>query len=107
MFVMLHRFPLDRQNEFTCPLNRFSGTMRIEYNRAACTGWFQCVQEWDEFEMDMSAAKAVLSGAEETDDDVFVRAVPPEKEEEASEAAEACPVDAITVYDSDGEQLFP
>lgn len=81
--------------------------MRIEYNRLACTGWFQCVQEWDAFEMNMAAGKANLDGGAETDDSVFVREVSEDEEAHARAAAEACPEDAIVLYDDDGEQLVP
>jgi ferredoxin len=81
--------------------------MRIEYDYDTCIGMFQCVAEWDGFERDEDAGKAVLAGGEETDDDVFVREVPSDAELDAKFAARACPVDAITVYDDDGEQLVP
>lgn len=81
--------------------------MRIEYNRLACTGWFQCVQEWDAFEMNMAAGKATLEGGEQADDGVFVREVPENEEENARAAAEACPENAIVLYDEAGEQLVP
>lgn len=81
--------------------------MRIEYNRVACTGWFQCVQEWDAFEMNMAAGKATLEGGEQADDGIFVREVPEGEEENARDAAEACPENAIVLYDDDGEQLIP
>jgi ferredoxin len=83
--------------------------MRIEYDRDTCIGMFQCVAEWDAFEKDESAGKAVLDGAEQSDDDpdVMVREVPEDAELDAKFAARACPVEAITVYDDDGEQLVP
>jgi ferredoxin len=81
--------------------------MRIEYDRRACTGWFQCVQEWDAFGMNMAAGKATLEGGEEAADGAIVREVPPHEEEHARAAAEACPEDAIALYDDDGEQLVP
>jgi len=81
--------------------------MRIEYDRDTCIGMFQCVAEWSEFEADRDAGKAVLIDAEEYDEDVFVRDVPGEEEFDAKFAARACPVDAITVYDDDGDQIVP
>ncbi|WP_254824439.1 ferredoxin [Haloglomus halophilum] len=81
--------------------------MRIEYDRDTCIGMFQCVAEWDGFEKDENAGKAVLVDGEEHDDDVFVREVPEDAELDAKFAARACPVEAITVYDDDGEQLIP
>lgn len=80
--------------------------MRVEYDRTACAGWFQCVQEWGAFEMDMQAGKADLKDSEQGDDDVFRREVPAELEAEAKAAAETCPVDAIKIYD-DGELIVP
>ena len=83
--------------------------MRIEYDRDTCIGMFQCVAEWDAFEEDQDAGKAVLAGAEPSadDPDVMVREVPVDAELDAKFAARACPVEAITVYDDDGEQLVP
>ena len=81
--------------------------MRIEYDRTTCIGMFQCVTEWDAFERDETAGKAVLVDAEEREDGVFVRDVPEDAELDAKLAARSCPVDAITVYDDDGTQLVP
>lgn len=81
--------------------------MRIEYDRRACTGWFQCVQEWDAFEMDMAAGKAILEGGEESADGTVVREVPTGEEDHARAAAEACPENAIALFDDDGERLVP
>lgn len=80
--------------------------MKVEYDRVACNAWFQCVQEWDAFEMNMAEGKAEFEGAEETEDGLFVREVPEGAEEKAKAAAETCPVDAIVVYE-DGEQIVP
>jgi ferredoxin len=80
--------------------------MRVEYDRSACSGWFQCVQEWDAFSMNVAAGKADFEGAEENDAGVMVRDVPEGAEEEAKAAAEECPVDAIIVYE-DGTQVAP
>ena len=57
--------------------------MRVEYDYDTCIGMFQCVAEWDAFERDEDA------------------------ELDAKFAARACPVDAIRVYDGDGDQLVP
>ncbi|MFB6298568.1 MAG: ferredoxin [Salinirussus sp.] len=81
--------------------------MRVEYDRHTCIGMFQCVAEWDAFERDEDAGKAVLVDGEEREDGVFVREVPDGAELDAKFAARACPVDAITLYDDDGEQLIP
>jgi ferredoxin len=81
--------------------------MRVEYDRETCIGMFQCVEQWDAFERDEDAGKAVLADGEATESDVFVREVPDGAELDAKLAARACPVDAIVVYDEDGEQLIP
>jgi ferredoxin len=80
--------------------------MRVEYDRTACTGWFQCIQEWDALSMNMAEGKADFDGAEERESGVFVRDVPEDAEAAAKAAAESCPVDAIAVYE-DGEQIVP
>lgn len=84
-----------------------SSTVKVEYDRTACAGWYQCVQEWDVFEMNIANGKADLDGSTETDDGVFVLEVPNEAEDAAKAAAETCPVDAIEVYDADGDRLIP
>jgi ferredoxin len=81
--------------------------MRIEYDRDTCIGMFQCVAEWDAFEKDESAGKAVLVDSEEQEDDIFVREIPEDAEFDAKFAARVCPVDAIRVFDDDGEQVIP
>lgn len=82
--------------------------MRVEFDRDVCIGMYQCVAEWEEgFEKDMDAGKATLIDGEEVESDVFVREVPEGDELDAKFAARVCPVDAITVYDDDGEQLIP
>ncbi|WP_435348455.1 ferredoxin [Haloarchaeobius sp. HRN-SO-5] len=82
--------------------------MRIEYDRDTCIGMFQCVAEWGEgFQRDEDAGKAVMVDGTETEDGLFVREVPEDAELDAKFAARACPVDAIRVFDDDGEQLVP
>jgi len=81
--------------------------MKVEFDRDTCIGMFQCVAEWDAFEKGSDAGKADLADSEETDDDVFVREVPADAELDAKFAARSCPVDAIVIYDDDGEQLIP
>ena len=80
--------------------------MRIEYDRDTCIGMYQCVAEWDAFSKDMDAGKAVLADSEEREEDVFVREIPEGEELDAKFAARVCPVDAIRVYDDDGEQII-
>jgi ferredoxin len=79
--------------------------MRIEFDRDTCIGMYQCVDEWDGFEKNMDAGKADLLDSEETDEDVFVAEVPDGEEFEAEFAGRVCPVDAIKVFDDDGEQI--
>jgi ferredoxin len=81
--------------------------MRVEFDRDTCIGMFQCVAEWDAFRRDEDAGKAVLVDSEEVEEDLFARQVPEDAEFDAEFAARTCPVDAITVYDDDGEQLIP
>ena len=83
--------------------------MRVEFDRDTCIGMFQCVAEWDAFEEDQDEGKADLADSEPSEDDldVYVREVPEDAELDAKFAARACPVDAIAVYDDDGEQLVP
>lgn len=81
--------------------------MRVEFDRVACDGWFQCVQEWGAFDMQMVEGKADLEGSEEVESGVFVREIPKGEEKNARQAAEKCPVDAIKVYDDDGDLLVP
>ncbi len=81
--------------------------MKIEYDRDTCIGMFQCVDEWDAFEKNMDDGKADLEDAEEVDDGVFVLEVPEDAEFDAEFAARVCPVEAITLYDDDGEQIVP
>jgi len=81
--------------------------MRIEFDRDTCIGMFQCVAEWNGFERDEDAGKAVLVDGEEVEEALFAREVPEDAELDAKFAARACPVDAITVYDDEGEQVIP
>ncbi|WP_435126456.1 ferredoxin [Halobaculum sp. D14] len=80
--------------------------MHIEFDRDTCVGMFQCVAEWDAFEKNMDDGKADLAGADEIDDDLFSLEVPEGDELDAKFAARTCPVDAIELYDDDGEQLI-
>jgi len=84
---------------------RTSECMRIEFDRDTCIGMFQCTAEWDAFQKDEDAGKAILVEGEERADDSFVREVPDGAELDAKFAARSCPVDAIAVYDNEGEQI--
>lgn len=81
--------------------------MKVEYDRTTCTAWFQCVQKWEAFEMNMLAGKADLNEADEINEGLFVREVPAAEEDKAKDAAENCPVNAIRILDDDGEQILP
>ena len=81
--------------------------MRIEFDRDTCIGMYQCVAEWDAFEKNMDEGKADLVGSEEIDEDMFAIEVPEDAELDAKFAAQVCPVDAIRLYDDDGEQVIP
>ena len=68
---------------------------RIVVNRDKCQGIGACVGAApDVFEID-GEGKAVVVKAEGADDDTIL------------EAAEACPLEAITLYDEEGEQAYP
>ncbi|MFB6194550.1 MAG: ferredoxin [Haloplanus sp.] len=79
--------------------------MHVEFDRDTCIGMFQCVEEWAAFEENRDAGKADLADAEETEPDLFVREVPEDAELDAEFAARACPVDAISLFDDDGERI--
>ncbi|WP_181687045.1 ferredoxin [Halorhabdus salina] len=81
--------------------------MRIEFDRDACIGMFQCVAESDAFERDEDAGKAILVGGDESEDGVVTLDVPEGDELDAKFAARTCPVDAIRVIDDEGEQVVP
>lgn len=81
--------------------------MKIEFDRDTCIGMYQCVDEWDGFEKDMDEGKATLVDGSIGNDGHFVREVPTDEEFDAEMAARVCPVDAIILYDDDGEQLVP
>ncbi|QAU13284.1 ferredoxin [Halorubrum sp. BOL3-1] len=79
--------------------------MRVEFDRDTCVGMFQCVAEWDAFEKNLNDGKADLAGSTEEEPDLFVVEVPDGEDLDAKFAARSCPVDAIEVYDDDGEQV--
>ncbi|WP_248895868.1 ferredoxin [Haloplanus halobius] len=79
--------------------------MRVEFDRDTCIGMFQCVDEWAAFEENRDDGKADLQDATETEPDLFVREVPDGAELDAEFAARTCPVDAIRLYDDDGERI--
>ncbi|WP_136689758.1 ferredoxin [Halorhabdus amylolytica] len=81
--------------------------MRVEFDRDTCIGMFQCVAEYDAFERDEDAGKAVLVGGEEAGDGIVSLEVSESDELDAKFAARTCPVDAIRILDDEDEQLVP
>ena len=79
--------------------------MKVRFDRDTCIGMFQCVAEWDAFEKNTDEGKADLADSEEVETDIFEREVPEGAELDAKFAARTCPVDAIEIYDDDGEQI--
>jgi ferredoxin len=79
--------------------------MHVEFDRDTCIGMFQCVEEWSAFEENRDDGKADLTDAEERERDLFVREVPDDARLDAEFAARTCPVDAIRLFDDDGEQI--
>ena len=68
---------------------------RIVVDREKCQGISACVGAApDVFEIDKEG-KAIVINAEGADDDTILL------------AAEGCPVEAITVFDKEGEQVYP
>lgn len=68
---------------------------RIKVDRDKCQGIGACVgMAPDVFEID-NEGKSVVVNAEGADDDTVL------------EAAEACPLEAIILYDENGEQAYP
>jgi ferredoxin len=69
--------------------------MKIVIDRARCVGLGKCVEEAPTvFDLD-SQGKAVLLDPDSAD------------REHILAAARACPLDAITIYEDDGKQIFP
>ena len=68
---------------------------KIVVDREKCQGIGACVSAApDVFDLDKEG-KAVIINTEGADDDTILG------------AAEACPLDAIIVYDEKGEQIYP
>lgn len=69
--------------------------LRIVIDRDQCVGFADCVKEAPEgFQLDENAISLFLN-PEAVERDRLLR------------ACDACPVDAITVWDGDGNQLVP
>ena len=83
--------------------------MRVEYDRHICIGLFQCVEEWVGFEQDLDAGKVDLVDGERIDADwgaeVYAVEVPADEELDAEFSGRVCPVDAIRVWNDDGDRV--
>ena len=94
------------------------GKLKVIIDRVLCEGIGPCAEETDMIELD-KRHKAVFLEPGKDKEQLFkeleekrkqevVIDIPIEKEEEIFRAAEACPVDAIFIYDAEtGEQLYP
>jgi ferredoxin len=94
------------------------GKLKIVIDRIICEGIGPCAEETDMIELDKKHKAVFLEPGkekeklfkevEEKKKQVVEIELPIEKEEEIFRAAEACPVDAIFIYDAEtGEQLYP
>jgi len=94
------------------------GKLKVVIDRIKCEGIGPCAEETDLIELD-KRHKAVFLEPGKNKENLFKEVeekkkqiveidLPIEKEEEVFRAAEACPVDAIIIYDAEtGEQLYP
>ncbi len=94
------------------------GKLKIVIDRIKCEGIGPCAEETDLIELD-KRHKAVFLEPGKDKEQLFkevenlkkqevVIDLPLDKEDEVFRAAEACPVDAIYIYDAEtGEQLYP
>lgn len=72
------------------------GDLRIRIDRLLCVGFGDCMEPSPApFEFDADGIATFTEGAVALDRPAILR------------ACEACPVDALTVFDRDGEQLVP
>ncbi len=94
------------------------GKLKIVIDRIKCEGIGPCAEETDLIELD-KRHKAVFLEPGKDKEELFKEVeekkkqvveidLDLDKEEEVFRAAEACPVDAIIIYDAEtGEQLYP
>ncbi len=94
------------------------GKLRVVIDRIKCEGIGPCAEETDMIELD-KRHKAVFLEPGKDKQQLFKEVeekrkqeveieLPIDKEDEIFRAAEACPVDAIIIYDAEtGEQLYP
>ena len=74
---------------------RSVGELRVRIDRTLCVGFGDCVTEAPEgFVLD-DTGTAVFVTPEQVDRERLLR------------ACDVCPVDAITVWDADGDQIVP
>ena len=94
------------------------GKLKIVIDRITCEGIGPCAEETDLIELDKKHKAVFLEPGkdkqqlfkevEEKKKQVVEIELPLDKEEEVFRAAEACPVNAIFIYDAEtGEQLYP
>lgn len=94
------------------------GKLKVVIDRIICEGIGPCAEETDLIELDKKHKAVFLEPdkdkqqlfkeVEEKKKQVVEIELPIDKEEEIFRAAEACPVDAIFIYDAEtGEQLYP
>jgi ferredoxin len=78
------------------PSGRWAGMpYRIVVDRAKCQGIGACVGAApDVFRIDSEGKAVVIAGVEASDDVIL-------------NAAEACPLDAIELYDENGDRVYP
>ena len=76
-------------------VERVVGALRISIDRHLCVGFGDCIE--------------ASPRAFELDDEGLAVFLAPETEDQATllAACEACPVDALTAWNADGEQLVP
>ena len=94
------------------------GKLKVVVDRVICEGIGPCAEETKYIELDKRHKAVILEPGkdkqqlfkevEEKRRQEVVLDLTPEEEEEIFRAAEACPVDAIFIYDPEtGEQLYP
>ncbi len=82
--------------------------LRVVIDRDQCVGFGDCVKEAPEgFKLDEDSIAAFVEP--EADEDSIAAFVEPEavERERLLRACDACPVDAITVWDETGRQIVP
>lgn len=94
------------------------GKLKVVIDRIICEGIGPCAEETDMIELDKKHKAVFLEPGKdkqqlfeevkEKKKQIIEIELSIDKEEEIFRAAEACPVDAIFIYDAEtGEQLYP